>query len=409
MTPLWRREAAADPWLARFLAGEDPVLDQRLLAHDCRASAAHARMLHGIGVLDADELARLEAALSEIAALAARGGFPITPEDEDGHTAIEAALAERCGDAGRRIHTARSRNDQVLTAIRLWEKEQLLHVLDALDDHVEALDDAADRHRDVMLPGYTHMQRAMPTSVEVWLGSFADAARDDRGIVEQALRLVDQCPLGTAAGFGVPVLAIDRERTARELGFARVQRNPMYAQLSRGRIEGFVLTACAQVTHGLNRLASDLLLFGTREFGFVSLPPGLCTGSSLMPQKRNMDVLELIRATHHVVCAEEAKVRAITAGLPSGYHRDLQITKGPLFAGVTAACDALRAMRLVLDGLAIDAAACAAALTDEVYATERALALVAQGVPFRDAHHRVAAEEAAKRSGKEADVEHGMD
>lgn len=402
MTALWREGGASDPWLAGFLAGEDPVLDRRLLVHDCRASAAHARMLHGLGILDDDELARLEAGLAEVAARAARGEFPITPDDEDGHTAIETFLVERCGDAGRKIHTARSRNDQVLTALRLWEKEQLSHVLDALDDHVAALETVCRRFGTVALPGYTHMQRAMPTSVPVWLGSFADAARDDRGIVEQALRLVDQCPLGTAAGFGVPGLPVDRERTARELGFARVQENPMYAQLSRGRIEGFVLTACAQVTHGLHRLASDLLLFGTREFGFVRIPESLCTGSSLMPQKRNADVLELVRAAHHVVCGEEAKVRGLTAGLMSGYHRDLQLTKGPLFAGVAATRDALRAMGLVLEGLEIDEAACAAALTDELYATERALSLVAQGVPFRDAYHRVAAEEAAKRNGGKA-------
>jgi argininosuccinate lyase len=411
VSTLWHRVFAPDPWLEAFLAGEDRGLDQRLLAHDCRASAAHARMLRGLGILDDVELARLEEALDEITRLAGRGEFPITPEDEDGHTAIERFLTARCGDAGRKIHTARSRNDQVLTALRLWEKEQLRLVLDAVDAHIDALEAACARSGHVGLPGYTHMQAAMPTTVATWLGSFADAARDDREILQTALHLVDRCPLGTAAGFGVPVLPLDRERVARELGFARVQENPMHAQLSRGRTESFLLFACGQVTHGLNRLASDLLLFTTREFGLVELPEALCTGSSLMPQKRNADVLELIRGLHHVVRGEEAKVQALTTSLPSGYNRDVQLTKGPLFAGVAATRDALRAMGLVLEGLRVDEAACAAALTDELYATERALSLVARGIPFRDAYRRVAEEEAARRDShrKAAPVEHPVE
>jgi argininosuccinate lyase len=382
--------------LEAFLAGEDHLLDQELVMVDCRASLVHARMLHGIGVLDADELAQLERGLAEITALAERGELVITPEDEDGHTAIENALVARCGDAGRKIHTGRSRNDQVLTALRLWEKEKITALLSAIDAYKSALESVCARAGGVELPGYTHMQAAMPTSVGVWLGSFAAAAEDDREILQLAARLVDQCPLGSGAGFGVPVVPMDRERVARELGFARVQENPMYAQLSRGRMDAFLLYACAQVAHGLNRLASDLMLFTTREFAFVELPEAFCTGSSMMPQKRNADVLELIRATFHVVSGEEAKVRNLTASLISGYNRDVQLTKGPLFAGVAATLDALHATTLVLQGLEIDEDACAAALTDELYATERALALVAQGVPFRTAHHRIAEEEAAR-------------
>ncbi len=397
MSPLWHRQDAPDPWLETFLAGEDHRLDQQLIAHDCRASLAHANMLHGIGILDDEELSQLERGLAKIVELAQRGEFPITPQDEDGHTAIENFLTAQCGEAGRKIHTGRSRNDQVLTALRLWEKEQLELLLKAVDSHAASLDAVCSRQGEVGLPGYTHMQAAMPTTVAVWLGSFTDAADDDREYLELALRLVDQCPLGTAAGFGVPVIPIDRERTARELGFARVQTNPLYAQLSRGRQEGVILAACSQITHGLNRLASDLMLFTTREFGFVTLPEALCTGSSIMPQKRNADVLELIRATYHVVRGEEAKVQGLTANLISGYNRDVQLTKGPLFAGVRATRDALRAMGLVLAGMRIDETACAAALTDELYATERALELVQRGVPFRDAYHRMAADEAHRR------------
>ncbi|HPF69540.1 MAG TPA: argininosuccinate lyase [Candidatus Krumholzibacteria bacterium] len=398
MSTLWRQTEEPDPWFAAFLAGEDHLLDLQLVPHDCRASLAHARMLHGIGILDDAELASLEAGLNEVADRAAWGQFVIAPGEEDGHTAIENFLTVRCGEAGKKIHTGRSRNDQVLTAVRLWEKDRLGAVLAALDAYAAALGAAADRYVDVAMPGFTHMQAAMPTTVPVWLGSFAAAAGDDRRYVELALASVDQCPLGTAAGFGVPVIPLDRARTAAELGFARVQDNPMYAQLSRGRLETLVLAACAQVMHGLNRLASDLLLFSTREFALVSLPPALCTGSSLMPQKRNADVLELVRGSYHVVVGEETKIRTMTAGLMSGYNRDVQLTKGPVMRGVAVTLDCLRAMTMVLEGLEVDAAACAAALTDELYATERALALVARGVPFRDAYRQVAAAEAGKRT-----------
>jgi len=400
MSTLWTRADQPDPWLQSFLAGDDHVLDLQLVPYDCRASLAHARMLERIGVLTVAELQSLEEGLAEIEELAAQGRFPITAADEDCHTAIENHLTQHCGEAGRKIHTGRSRNDQVLTALRRWEEDHVDQLLGMLVAYLDALYAIRKAQGDVALPGYTHMQAAMPTTVDVWLGSYADAARDDHELLSLVRRLVDRCPLGTAAGFGVPVLALDREGTAAELGFASVLANPMYAQLSRGRVEALLLAACSQVMLGLSRLASDLLLFSTREFGLLALPPSLCTGSSLMPQKRNPDVLELIRARFHVVAGEEAKVRAMTAGLMSGYNRDVQLTKGPLFAGVAATVDSLRAMAMVLAGLGIDVDRCAAAVTDEMRATERAMKLVSEGVPFRDAYRRVAAEEAARREVK---------
>lgn len=399
MSTLWTRADEPDPWLQSFLAGEDHVLDRQLLPYDCRASLAHARMLARIGVLSDAELASLEMGLAQVAEAAEQGRFVITEADEDCHTAIENFLTRVCGEAGRKIHTGRSRNDQVLTALRLWEKDHLDQLLGTVVAYIDAIYAVRCDQGAVTLPGYTHMQAAMPTTVDVWLGSYADAARDDHELLSLVRRLVDRCPLGTAAGFGVPVLDLDREGTAAELGFAEILANPMYAQLSRGRVEALLLAACSQVMLGLSRLASDLLLFSTREFGLVSLPASLCTGSSLMPQKRNPDVLELVRARFHVVAGEEAKVRAMTAGLMSGYNRDVQLTKGPLFHGVAATLDSLRAMTMVLAGLRIDPARCAAAVTDEMRATERALQLVAEGIPFRDAYRRVAAEEAARGAG----------
>lgn len=393
MSTLWTKKQDSNPWLENFLAADDHLLDQQLLPHDCRASLAHARMLYGIGVLKADEFAQLENGLSQIQELAQKGEFQITPKDEDCHTAIENYLTAHCGEAGRKIHTGRSRNDQVLTAIRLWEKEQLSAMAQLLDEHSSQLKKICGRDGKTQLTGYSHMQAAMPTSVDMWLGSFADSTEDDLVLLSTVNQLVDQCPLGTAAGFGVPVLNLNREQTAQELGFARVQKNPLYSQLSRGKFEGMILGLCSQIMLGLNRLSSDLILYSTREFGYVKLGGNVITGSSIMPQKQNPDVLELIRSRLHLVMGEEQKVKAMTANLISGYNRDVQLTKGALFAGVGATMDCLQAMGIVLEGLEFDQVACAASLTDEIYATERAMQLVSGGMPFRDAYQVISAKE----------------
>ena len=389
---LWRKGSSElDRRIEAFTVGDDPLLDLELVRHDCVASKAHARMLCSIGVLDAGELAALLEGLDEILALEERGEFTIREEDEDCHTAIENYLVERCGDAGKKIHTGRSRNDQVLTALRLWEKEALAGLRELLGAYGDALRSVIERQGDVALPGYTHMQKAMPTTVGTWLGAFVIAAEDDAGQLEAALALADQCPLGTAAGFGVPVLELDRERTAKELGFARVQENPIHAQHSRGKFEAVLLGVCSQILYDLNKLASDLVLYNMSEFGYVRLPETICTGSSIMPQKRNPDVLELVRAKYHVVLAKELEVKSLMGNLISGYNRDLQLTKEPLFTGLGATVACLEVIQVVLAGLEIDEEACARAMTAELFATERAYELVKQGVPFREAY-RIAAQ-----------------
>lgn len=395
MSTLWTKTQGPNQWLEKFLAADDHLLDLELVPYDCQASLAHAHMLHGIGILNDEELKQLEKGLAEIQDLAKQGEFHITPADEDCHTAIENYLTAACGEAGRKIHTGRSRNDQVLTAIRLWEKEKLATMAEMLDAHIKALNTTCQRAGKIQLTGYTHMQAAMPTTVGTWLGSFAEAAKDDQLILTSVHQVVDQCPLGTAAGFGVPVLELNREQTAKELGFARVQTNPLYAQLSRGKFEGLVLGLCSQIMLGLNRLASDLILFSTREFGYVKLPGNLVTGSSVMPQKKNPDVLELIRARLHFVMGEEQKVKSMTANLISGYNRDVQLTKGPLFAAVEATLACLQAMELVLTGIEFNKEACADSLSEEIFATERAMQMVAAGMPFRDAYRLIAAQENA--------------
>ena len=391
---LWAKEEGdtLDARVERFTVGDDPILDLRLVPHDCHASIAHAEMLHAVGVLDASERAALCAGLHEILELHARGEFVIERADEDGHTAIERFLTERCGEAGRKIHTARSRNDQVLCALRLFEREALRELDDGLIALAESLRELRGRQGLVAIPGYTHGRRAMPSSVAWWCECYVDAIADDRLLLDTALTLIDRSPLGTAAGFGVPGLEIDREGPARKLGFGGVLANPIHAQLGRGKLEGVVLGVCSAALHDVNRLASDLLLYSMREFGFVTLPAPLCTGSSIMPQKRNPDLLELLRAKYHVVLARELEVKSLVASLPSGYHRDLQLTKGPVIGSLETTADCLEIARLVIDELSFDEEACARAMTDELHATRRANEAVRRGVPFRDAYRQVAAE-----------------
>jgi len=386
---LWKKNSELDPRVERFTVGNDFALDQRLVKYDCRASRAHAEMLTAIGVLGAGELEQLAAALLEIERLEAEGRFELTEDDEDCHTAIEGYLTEKLGDAGKRIHTARSRNDQVLTALRLYEKDALAEIGKAVAALGAAIGAARERFGAIEMPGYTHTRKAMPTTVGTWLGCFAAALEDDARELAHVTGRIDASPLGTAAGFGVPLLKVDREMTARALGFAGVIENPIYAQHGRGKLEAVILSTCGQILYDLNRLASDLLMFSIPEIGYVVLPESLCTGSSIMPQKRNPDVLELIRAKYHVVLAEELKVKSIASNLVSGYNRDLQLTKEPLFAGIDATAACLAAMEVVLEGIEIDPEACRAGLTEDLSATVRAYELVSQGVPFREAYRIV--------------------
>ena len=387
---LWGDDKEIDRSILEFTVGDDYLLDQRLVKYDCRASIAHAEMLCSIGALTQDETDRLVEGLKTIIELSDNDEFTIEPSQEDCHTAIEDWLTNECGEIGKKIHLGRSRNDQILTALRLYEKDALDTIADKLSGFREALALSIDEHGDVLLPGYTHMRRAMPTTVGTWLGAFSDAAEDDARLLDIARGLIDQSPLGTGAGFGVPVFQLDRALTAEKLGFARVQENPIYAQMSRGKFEATLLHVLGQIAFDLNRLACDLILFSTQEFGFLKLPEEFCTGSSIMPQKKNPDVLELVRAYYQVVVGEEVKLRGLIGNLTSGYHRDLQLMKAPVFKAFDVTDRCLAVMTAVIPRVIIDEEACAAAMSDELYATEEAYRLVEEGVPFRDAYRKVA-------------------
>lgn len=386
---LWDKGGPVDPAVLTFSAGEEYLIDDRLIPFDCRASIAHARMLGKIGMLEQDEVDLLISGLEEITRLHAEGSFSIRSVQEDCHTAIEEWLVEHVGEAGKKIHLGRSRNDQVLTALRLYEKETLLDIRQLLTGYQQSLRERASLIESAVMPGYTHMRRAMPTDAGTWLSAFAGMAGDDLALLESVMGLIDRSPLGTGAGYGIPLLNLDREMTAGELGFATVQENPIHAHLCRGKEEGIILSVLTSIMLGLNRLASDLLLFSMPEFGFIFLPESLCTGSSIMPQKQNPDILELVRAKYHVVMAGEFQVKSLVGNLMTGYQRDLGLTKAPLFTGfdITQACLAI--MSRVVEEMEIDNEACRRAVTDELHATEEAYRLVQEGMPFREAYRRV--------------------
>jgi argininosuccinate lyase len=394
---LWDKGGATDAAMLRYTARDDWRLDQRLLAYDLRATVAHVRGLGRIGVLAADEVTGLERELTVLMRDNEAGKLQLTEADEDGHSAIEAALVERLGDAGKKVHTGRSRNDQVLTAMRLYERDALADLAAAARDGALALLALARRHEKTPMPGYTHLQRAVPSSVGLWASSFAEGLADSIDGLTAARALIDRSPLGAAASFGVN-LPLDREGVARELGFAAVAQNPLASQTSRGILEVMVLTAAWQALAVVRRLAWDLSLFNTSEFGFVRLDEAFTTGSSIMPQKRNPDVVELMRAACSVVQGCIAEVQSMVA-LPSGYHRDLQLTKAPTMRGLDEALATMRLLPRLVASLSLDEQKMAKAITPECFATDRAVELSAKGLPFRDAYRQVAKEIATLEAG----------
>ncbi len=390
MAKLWDKGYAIDPEIEQFTVGEDHLLDRALVRADCLGSAAHATMLKEVGILKATERNRLLKGLKAILKDFAAGRFAIKPEQEDVHTAVEEYLTKKLGALGKKLHTGRSRNDQVLVDLRLWGKERLHLVAERLIALVRALAAFAKAHEFVPMPGRTHMQIAMPSSLGLWAGAWAESLLDDLELVKVAHTLSDQSPLGSGAAYG-SALPLDRKMVARLLGFAKVQNNVLYCANSRGKAELATLQACAQVMVDLSRLATDLVLGSTPEFGYFRIPQELCTGSSMMPQKRNPCGLELVRAKAAAVLGAEAQIAGVLRALPSGYNRDVQETKGPFMRGVEATAGSLSVMRLTFEKLEVVEANLRAGLPPEIYATDRALELVADGVPFRDAYRHVAA------------------
>jgi argininosuccinate lyase len=398
MSRLWDKGLPLDQRVLHYTAGEDHALDNRLVAYDAKASIAHAEMLNAQGLLSSEDLSAIRDGLTQIAAEHARGEWRVTLEHEDGQTALETLLTARIGDAGKRVHLGRSRNDQVLTALRLYLRDAVEQLREGVNGVAAALDDLAKRQGDVVLPGYTHMQQAMPSSVALWAGGFAEELRDDAEALRHVHRRVQRSPLGSAAGYGSPNLPIDREHTRKLLGFATTQEPVTAVQLSRGKAEAQLLFEIALTMQDVARLSSDLLLFYTQEFSFVELPDAFTTGSSIMPQKRNPDVFELIRGRSATALASLLEVMGITAKLPSGYQRDLQLIKAPLFRSIDICLETLAILPIALSGvrfrtdkIRLDPSIHAAAEANEL--------VVKEGIPFREAYRRVGAK--LKKDGAE--------
>lgn len=389
MTRLWEKGLPLAERVLRYTAGEDHLLDARLVPYDVSGSIAHAEMLAATGLISDEDCDAIRNGLNSLAADFADDKWSISLEDEDVHTALESRLTNDIGDAGARLHLGRSRNDQVLTALRLYLRDAADDLAGRVEKLRESVGALGERQGDVELPGYTHMQHAMPSSVALWCGGFDEAFADAIEGLKASRRRINKNPLGSAAGYGAPGLSLDRELTTEKLGFDETQTPVTAVQLSRGKAESTLLFEVTLLLQDLGRMASDLLLFYTQEFSYVALAADVTTGSSIMPQKRNPDVLELLRAasaTAHA-CLDESLM--ITAKLQSGYQRDLQRLKAPLFRGIDLAVDSVDIMAYLLGGLRflpdnIE-------LDEGIFATAEAYRLVnEEGIPFRTAYQRVA-------------------
>ncbi|MDT8407957.1 MAG: argininosuccinate lyase [Wenzhouxiangellaceae bacterium] len=388
--PVWKKtgQQRAPEAISRFLAGQDVVLDRQLLPFDIQASQAHARGLARIGVLTDPQAAAMCRELDALNVAFANGDFVLDERFEDGHSAIETWLTDRLGETGQRIHAGRSRNDQVAVALRLYLKDRLNRLTAVCADIAEVALLRAEREGDAALPGHTHLQQAMPSSLGLWWAGHAEAFVDNAELAGLIRQWLDASPLGTASGFGVNI-ALDRDGVARELDFARLVVNPQNAQAQRGKVELRALDALAAATSDLRRLSWDLSLYASQEFGYLNVPAEFCTGSSIMPNKHNPDAVELLRALHATVAGAHAELDAVLS-LPSGYQRDLQDTKPPLLRAFSKALEGLALVPALLAGLEWNTARMHDAIGPAMHATDLANERVAQGDSFRHAYRQVA-------------------
>ncbi len=385
---LWEKNIKQQPLAEAYCFGDTAALDNKLIVYDVLGSIAHAKMLSAIGMLTTQEFLKLKGALTEILQLVKLKKFAVEFGDEDVHTKIENYLTQKLGDVGKKIHTGRSRNDQVLVDLRLYTKEQTFLIASVALEAIGNFIAFAKKYEFVPMPGYTHMQKAMPSSIGMWAGSFAESLLDDLVLLKTAFTLNDQNPLGSGASYGVS-LAIDRALTSTLLGFAKTENNALYSQASRPKGHLVLMTALTQIMLTLSRFAQDVLLFTTSEFNLLTIADEFTTGSSIMPQKKNVDVMELVRARTHAVIGYEQIIAATVASLPSGYNADYGETKFPFMKAVETVSDTLMIIRLMLDSLSPNKKVLDDACTPELFATHAAYGLVGQGIPFREAYQKI--------------------
>ena len=370
--------------LMDFMAGNDIKLDRHLFVFDIEATKVHVQGLKKIGVFTSDEYRKVKKALKVLKKQFQSGEFSLDNRYEDGHSAIEFYLTEQLGSLGKKTHTGRSRNDQVLTCSRLFMRHHLQQIKELNKLITSSLLDLAEKHKNTAMPGYTHLQRAMPTTVAVWLLGFAESLIDDNLLIDSTISYINSSPLGTAAGFGVP-LDLPREFTAKKLKFERVQINPVYAQNSRGKFDLVVLQTLYQVMLDIRRFSWDLSLFMTNEFNFVKLDKSYTTGSSIMPNKSNPDVVELMRASLSVIEGSISQIQSLMS-LPSGYQRDLQMSKEPMVKSLLFTTQVLKLIPGLIDAMNFNPEVMKSAISPEMMATDHALEQVKKGKNFRDAY-----------------------
>lgn len=385
---LWNKGFEPDQLIENFTVGKDRELDLRLARYDVQGSMAHIRMLREIGLLTEEELSLLLPALQEIADSIERGEFTIEDGVEDVHSQVEFLLTSRLGDVGKKIHSGRSRNDQVLVDLKLFFRDELRSISKGVERLFSCLQELSELHRDKLMPGYTHLQVAMPSSFGLWFGAYAESLADDMQMVAAAYDIANQNPLGSAAGYGSS-FPLDREMTTRLLGFANPHYNVVAAQMSRGKTERAVAAAVAAVASTLGHLAMDVCMWMCNNFGFVSFPDELTTGSSIMPHKKNPDVFEIMRGKCNRLQSIPNELAILTANLPLGYNRDLQLMKDILFPATTELLECLDMASFMLPQIRVKEDILDDPRYDYIFTVEDVNRLVLQGVPFRDAYREV--------------------
>lgn len=391
MATLWSKGADATRTVEDFTVGNDRILDLRLAKYDVQGSKAHIKMLESIGLLTAEELEALTAGLDGIAAEIESGDFVLEDDIEDIHSQVEMNLTRRLGDMGKKIHSGRSRNDQVLVDIKLFLKDEVRGFRQEILDLFTMLQKLSERYKDVLLPGYTHGQIAMPSSFGLWFGAYAEALSEDMYMLRGAYRVVDQNPLGSAAGYGSS-FPLDRKMTTGLLGFGSMDYNSIAAQLSRGRAERAVASAIGGIALTLNKFASDCCMYMSPNYGFISFPAELTTGSSIMPHKKNPDVWEIIRGDCNRIMSTGNEISLLCSNMPHGYHRDFQLLKDILFPALELMHKCLYMTGYMLDNIRVNGHILDSPLYDHLFTVEEVNRRVLAGTPFRDAYKAVGQE-----------------
>lgn len=393
MWKIWQKDnSSLNKLVEDYTVGVDYLLDIELIPYDIKASKAHAKMLHKLGILKEEELNQLWDWLNEIMLLWKQWKFTIEKSQEDGHTAIEAFLTKKYGEVWKKIHTGRSRNDQILVTMRLYTLEQLEEIKLMIKTLINSLNKKINEVGDIKMPWYTHMQRAMPSSVDMWLGSFKESLEDNLILLESAKLINNQNPLGSVVWYGENSFWLDRDFTTELMWFRKTQSNPMYCAYSRGKFENIVLKVLGEVMLDLWKLANDLLMFTTKEFWFFDLPSEFKTWSSAMPQKKNWDVMEILRGNVGVYLGYQYQLQEIVKNLPSWYNRDFQLTKEPYLKAMKLLKDTITISDLAIQNLTVNKTALEWACTEGIYATDKAYKLVKEGKSFRDAYIEVGKE-----------------